>query len=212
MPALARLPVFVVASLALTLMPGPAVLFIVARSAGQGRRAGLLSVAGIGLGNSVLALATALGAAAVLASSPLAFGVVKWLGAAYLVWLGVRKLVGGEGALTSPGTAAPPAGRAVLGQAFLVAILNPKTALFFLAFLPQFADPGRGGVAGQLLVLGAIFIAIAVSTDCMYVVLASRLGALLRRHPGFAAGERLMSALVYMGLGVLAGFAGSRPG
>ncbi len=202
-----RLPLFVAASLALTLTPGPAVLFIVARSAGAGRRAGLLSVAGIGLGNSVHALATALGLAAVLASSPVVFGAVKWLGAGYLVLLGLRKLLGrGPDVAASLAEARPP-GAAVLRQAFLVALLNPKTALFFLAFLPPFADPARGAVVVQLLVLGAIFLAIAVTTDCLYALLANGAGTLLRRHPGFARGERLVSAFVYVGLGVLAALA-----
>jgi len=204
----ARLPLFVAASLALTLTPGPAVLFIVARSAGMGRRAGLLSVAGIGLGNGVHALATALGLAAVIASSPVAFGAVKWLGAGYLVFLGLRKLAGSGEAGSAPADA-PPAGGALLRQAFLVAVLNPKTALFFLAFLPQFADPARGAVAAQLLVLGALFIGLAVLTDSGYALLAGGIGAFLRRHPAFATGERRVSGLVYVGLGVLAALAGT---
>jgi threonine/homoserine/homoserine lactone efflux protein len=208
----AKLPLFVAASLALTLTPGPAVLFIVARSVGQGRRAGLLSVAGIGLGNSVHAVATALGLAAVLASSPLGFALVKWLGAAYLVYLGMRKLLERGDAAGVAGTAEAAPGRHVLGQAFVVAVLNPKTALFFLAFLPQFADVAHGPLAAQLLVLGAIFIATAVTTDCAYALLAGGIGSFLRRHPGFAAGERRVSALVYVGLGVLAALARTRGG
>lgn len=207
MPLPDRLPLFVAATLALTLTPGPAVLFIVARSAGAGRRAGLLSVAGIGLGNSVHALATALGLAAVLASSPQAFAAVKWLGAGYLLFLGVRRLAGGGGDVASAAAGAQPAGPEVLRQAFLVALLNPKTALFFLAFLPPFASPARGAVGLQLVVLGAIFVAIAVTTDCAYALLANGAGSLLRRHPGFARGERVVSALVYAGLGAVAALA-----
>ena len=202
-----RLPIFVAATLALTLTPGPAVLFIVARSAGSGRRAGLLSVAGIGLGNAVHALATALGLAALLASSPVAFATVKWLGAGYLVFLGARKLLGRGPDVASSLAEVRPPGAAVLRQAFLVAVLNPKTALFFLAFLPPFADPARGAVVAQLVVLGAIFLAIAVTTDCAYAFLANGVGSVLRRHPGFARGERIVSAVVYVGLGVLAALA-----
>jgi threonine/homoserine/homoserine lactone efflux protein len=206
-----QLPLFLAATLALTLTPGPAVLFIVTRSAGGGRRAGLLSVAGVGLGNAVHALATSLGLAAVLAGSPAAFTAVRWLGAAYLVGLGVRKLADrGPGALAAADDAgaAPPAGRTVLGQAFLVALLNPKTALFFLAFLPQFAEPARGAMALQLLALGALFVAVAVTTDVLYALAAGTIGAFLRRNPGFARGERWVSAAVYVGLGVTAALAG----
>jgi threonine/homoserine/homoserine lactone efflux protein len=206
----ARLPLFLAASLALTLTPGPAVLFIVARSIGAGRRAGLLSVAGVGIGNAAHAIATALGLAALLASSPLAFAAVRWLGAGYLLYLAARKLSGRDaGPADLPG-AAPAPGRAVLGQALLVAVLNPKTILFFLAFLPQFADPTRGALAGQLLLLGLVFVAIAVVTDSLYVLLAGGIGALLRRHPGFAAWERRISALVYAGLAAIAALGGPR--
>jgi threonine/homoserine/homoserine lactone efflux protein len=141
MPILpSKLALFVGASLALTLTPGPAVLFIVARSMSLGRRAGFLSVLGVGLGNTVHAAAAALGLAAVLASSPVAFAFVRYLGAGYLVLLGVRRMLD-RGASVAAADIAPSAAppREVLRQAFTVAVLNPKTALFFLAFLPQFA-------------------------------------------------------------------------
>jgi threonine/homoserine/homoserine lactone efflux protein len=204
----ARLPLFVAASLALTLTPGPAVLFIVARSAAAGRRAGLLSVAGVGLGNAVHAVATALGLAALLASSPVAFAAVRWGGAAYLLYLAARKLASRDPVPGELAAEAAPPGRAVLGQAFLVAVLNPKTLLFFLAFLPQLADPARGAIGGQLLLLGLLFVAIAVATDSIYAVLAGAIGAFLRRHPGFGAWERRISALVYAGLAAVAALAG----
>jgi threonine/homoserine/homoserine lactone efflux protein len=210
LPVPAKLALFLTATLALTLTPGPAVLFIVARSMGQGRRAGLLSVAGIGLGNAVHAAATSLGLAALLASSPLAFAGVRWLGGAYLVVLGVRRLLSrdaGGVAAGAAGEAAPggASGGGVLRQAFMVALLNPKTALFFLAFLPQFADPRAGPLPAQLLVLGAMFVLVAVITDSGYVVLADGLARFLRRHPGFAAGERWVTGLVFVGLGLVAG-------
>ncbi len=239
-----QLALFLTASLALTLTPGPAVLFIVARSMGQGRRAGLLSVVGIGLGNAVHAGATALGLAALLASSPVAFAAVRWLGGGYLVLLGARKLLQrGAPGLGAPaveragveragveragveragveragveraGVAAPDpavAGSAwlVVRQAFTVAVLNPKTALFFLAFLPQFADPGGGSRPAQLLLLGGLFIAVAVATDSGYALAADRLGRFLGRHPGFAEGERWVSGAVFIGLGLVAALAG----
>lgn len=206
-----QLALFLAATLALTLTPGPAVLFIVARSIGQGRRAGLLSVAGIGLGNGLHAAACALGLAALLASSEHGFTVVKLGGAAYLVLLGLRRVLGrgAPGLGAAAGEAGPP--RAVLRQAFVVAVLNPKTALFFLAFLPQFADPARGAVPLQLLQLGLIFVLVAVTTDAGYVLAADGLARLLRRRPGFERAERWVSGAVFVGLGVAAALAG-RPG
>jgi threonine/homoserine/homoserine lactone efflux protein len=205
----ARLALFLTATLALTLTPGPAVLFIVTRSLSQGRRTGFLSVLGIGLGNAIHCLGAALGLAALLASSPLAFSAVKVLGAGYLVWLGLRRLApGAPGVLASAEAgAAEPASGAVLRQAFTVAVLNPKTALFFLAFLPQFATPGRAPLPVQLGLLGALFVAVAVVTDSGYALLAGSLGAWLRRHPGFARGERFVSAAVYLGLGAVSALA-----
>jgi threonine/homoserine/homoserine lactone efflux protein len=203
-----KLALFVGATLALTLTPGPAVLFIVARSMSLGRRAGFLSVMGVGLGNTVHAGAAALGLAAVLASSPLAFAFVRYLGAGYLVLLGVRRVLdrgASIGAAEVAPSSAPP--RHVLRQGFTVAVLNPKTALFFLAFLPQFADPLRAPVAAQILFLGLLFVALAIVTDCGYVLLAGGLGAWLRRNPALARGERYVSGAVYMGLGALSALA-----
>ncbi|WP_242342647.1 LysE family translocator [Anaeromyxobacter terrae] len=203
-----KLALFVAATLALTLTPGPAVLFIVARSMSLGRRAGFMSVLGVGLGNTVHAAAAALGLAALLASSPVAFSFVRYLGAAYLVLLGVRRVLdrgASLGAADAAPAAAPP--RAVLRQAFLVAALNPKTALFFLAFLPQFADPARASVTVQILLLGFVFVTLAIVTDSGYVLLAGGLGAWLRKNPAFARGERYVSGAVYMGLGALSALA-----
>ena len=199
-----KLALFVAATLALTLTPGPAVLFIVARSMGLGRRAGFMSVLGVGLGNMVHTGAAALGLAALLTSSPVAFSIVKYLGAGYLVLLGVRRLLDRGASIAAADAALAPAPpRAVLREAFLVAALNPKTALFFLAFLPQFADPSRGPVTLQILLLGVVFVTLAVVTDSGYVLLAGGLGAWLRRSPAFARGERYVSGAIYVGLGAL---------
>ncbi len=207
MPILpAQLALFVAASLALTLTPGPAVLFIVARTVSLGRGAGFRSVLGVGLGNTVHAVAAALGVAALLASSPVAFAFVRYLGAGYLVLLGVRRLLD-RGASVSSAAVEPAPAREVLRQAFTVAALNPKTALFFLAFLPQFADPARGAVTGQILFLGVLFVALAIVTDSGYVLLAGGLASWLRRNPAFARGERYVSGAVYVGLGALSALA-----
>ncbi|WP_242333675.1 MULTISPECIES: LysE family translocator [Anaeromyxobacter] len=203
-----KLALFVAATLALTLTPGPAVLFIVARSMSLGRRAGFLSVLGVGLGNTVHAAAAALGLAALLASSPVAFSFVRYLGAAYLVLLGVRRVLDRGGSLgAADAGAAPAAPRSILRQGFLVAALNPKTALFFLAFLPQFADPARASMAAQVLALGLLFVALAVVTDSGYVLVAGGLGGWLRRNPAFARRERYLSGAIYVGLGALSALA-----
>jgi len=203
-----KLALFVAATLALTLTPGPAVLFIVARTMSLGRRAGFMSVLGVGLGNAVHAAAAALGLAALLASSPVAFALVRYLGAGYLVLLGVRRLLDRGASIAAPDAgpaSAPPS--EVLRQAFTVAALNPKTGLFFLAFLPQFADASRGAVTGQILLLGVVFVVLAIVTDSGYVLLAGGLGAWLRRNPVLARGERYVSGAVYVGLGALSALA-----
>ncbi|HET9596285.1 MAG TPA: LysE family translocator, partial [Anaeromyxobacteraceae bacterium] len=194
----AKLALFTAAALALIVTPGPAVLYIVTRSVSQGRRAGFLSALGVGLGNAVHAAACAGGLAAVLASSELAFAAVKWLGAGYLVVLGISKLAGRGGAGLSQDAAAAPraADRAVFGQGLAVAVLNPKTALFFIAFLPQFVDPSRGAAWAQLLFLGGLFVVLAIASDCGYAALAGSVGAWLRRHPAFASGERWVGGSV----------------
>ncbi len=203
-----KLALFVAATLALTLTPGPAVLFIVARSMSLGRRAGFMSVLGVGLGNTVHAAAAALGLAALLASSPLAFSFVRYLGAAYLVLLGVRRALDRRSSLGEADAGPAPAPpREILRQAIMVAALNPKTALFFLAFLPQFADPARASVTAQILLLGFVFVTLAMVTDSGYVLLAGGLGAWLRKNPAFARRERYLSGAVYVGLGALSALA-----
>jgi len=204
-----KLALFTAAALALIVTPGPAVLYIVTRSLSQGRRAGFLSALGVGLGNGLHAAACAGGLAAVLASSELAFGAVKWLGAGYLVLLGIGKLLGraGPGLGEAGGAGAPAADRAVFGQGLAVAVLNPKTALFFIAFLPQFVDPARGTAWAQLLFLGGLFVVLAIASDCGYAALAGSAGRWLRRHPGFARSERWVGGGVYLALGALAALA-----
>ncbi len=205
----AKLALFLTATAVLLVTPGPAVLYIVARSMSQGPRAGLASVLGVEIGNSVHAAGAALGLAALLASSALAFSVVKYLGAAYLVALGIRKLLAKEaGGATRTREAPPRALRAVFAQGVVVAVLNPKTALFFLAFLPQFVDPARGSATAQVLVLGGLFVGLAVLSDSAYALLAGSLGRWLWGHPRFVRGERYVSGTVYIGLGALAALSG----
>src|SRR5512145_739647 len=161
-----QLYLFIGASLALLLVPGPAVLYITARSANQGRLAGLVSVLAIETANFLQAVAATLGLSAILLSSALAFDVVKYLGAAYLIYLGIRRLLlreeGEDGGEINP----EPLAR-IYWQGLVINLLNPKTALFFFAFLPQFVDPARGDVTTQTLLLGALFVGMACITDSL---------------------------------------------
>src|SRR6266699_3538750 len=169
MPALSTIVVFLLAGLGILLIPGPAVLYIVTRSVAQGRRAGLASVGGIETANLVHLLAAALGLSALLMTSALAFSVVKYLGAAYLIFLGVRTLLTRN---THLALSTPKAQRLskLFANGFLVNLLSPKAALFYYAFLPQFVDSERGSVVEQLLLLGITFgvlpVAPTVSTPC----------------------------------------------
>jgi threonine/homoserine/homoserine lactone efflux protein len=196
---------FAGASLALLVIPGPAVIYVVTRSVDQGRTAGLVSVLGIETGTFAYALAAAAGLTGLVAASETGFAVVKYVGAAYLVYLGMRKLLGRETSRRSPSS-----GRSRLFlQGLAVQLLNPKIAVFFLAFLPQFADDSRGPIAVQILLLGTLFTLLAVLSDGAYVLLA---GALGRRLLGGRRSGRLLAKIsggIYVGLGVSAALTGN---
>ncbi len=197
------------ASLALVLVPGPAVLYIVTRSVNQGRTAGLASAAGIATGGLVHVAGAALGLSAIIASSALAFSAIKYVGAAYLIYLGIRTLFT-KPDLAGEGGEAPRAMRTLFSQGILVQALNPKVALFFLAFLPQFIDPARGSVLSQTLVLGAMFIIIGMCSDSMYALVAGTAGDWLKRQPAFASAQRYVAGAVFIGLGITTALSGGR--
>jgi threonine/homoserine/homoserine lactone efflux protein len=203
----ARLGLFLTATLILLLTPGPAVTYIVSRSLAEGRRAGLVSTLGIACGGLVHVAAAALGLSAVLASSAAAFNAVKYAGAAYLLWLGAKTLLGRDG-----DPAAEAQGAASLSRAFwqgvLVNVLNPKSALFFLAFLPQFVDPRRGPVAAQMAALGLVFTGMALCTDGSWALLAGGAGDWLKRHRGLVRSRRYVAGSVYLGLGLATALVG----
>ena len=201
MPETHTLVLFAVAALALLLVPGPAVLYIVTRSAEHGRRAGLVSVAGVHLGTLVHTTAAAVGLSALVVSSAVAFGAVKYAGAAYLVYLGIRKLVAGDDG--EPVAPRAVSSRGLFLQGAVVNVLNPKTALFFLAFVPQFVDPDRA-VWPQVVAFGLTFVVVGLSSDGLYAIVAGSLAGWLRRH---RRGTRLASGSILVGLGAMAAFA-----
>jgi threonine/homoserine/homoserine lactone efflux protein len=209
MPAPTTLALFAAATIVLLVVPGPAVLYIVTRSVAQGRGAGLVSVLGVHTGSLVHVAFAAVGVSALLYASATAFTVVRYAGAAYLVFLGLRKLLGREGPGGEP-VEAPALPRARLyAQGVVVNVLNPKTAIFFLAFLPQFVNPVRGPVALQVVVLGTCFIALGVVSDGSYALLASALAGRLRRTPRARRALDRSSGVMLLGLGAWAAFAGS---
>jgi len=200
---LPNLPVFLLAALILLLTPGPAVLYIIARSMDQGRLAGFVSVLSIETGNSVHVLAATLGLSAILMSSAVAFTIVKYLGAAYLIYLGIRRLLRRDQDHETTRIQRQSLQR-IYSQGVLVAVLNPKTALFFLAFLPQFVDSSAGSVTLQLLTLGGLFVMMALVTDNMYSLLASTAGGWLKNKRSVLGAQRYVVGSVYIGLGVTA--------
>lgn len=204
-----KLYLFMGAALLLLLVPGPAVLYITARSASQGRMAGLVSVLAIETANFIQAAAAALGLSAILLSSALAFDVVKYLGAAYLIYLGIRKLLASDNGSENETVKQESLSR-IYWQGFAVNILNPKTALFFFAFLPQFVDPAKGNVIGQNLLLGATFVGMAIITDSMYALLASSLASKLTGNRRFQKGQRYFAGLIYIGLGITTALTGAK--
>lgn len=209
MPDISTLAVFAAATLALLLVPGPAVTYIITRSVAQGRTAGLVSVLGIHAGSVVHVVAAALGITALLAASATAFTIVKYLGAAYLIYLGVRKLL--ERAPLETGEVRIASHRRLFTEGFVVNVLNPKTAVFFLAFLPQFADPARGPVAPQIILLGVVWILLGMASDGGYALLAAALSGRIRRSRRAARRLDVGSGLIYLGLGAAAALTGEKP-
>ncbi len=203
-----KLYLFFIFALGLLLVPGPAVLYIIGRSVSQGRPAGVASVLGIEVASLVHVTAAALGLSAILLSSALAFNLVKYLGAAYLIYLGIRTLLSKDKAPEDE-VSKPDSLRRIFSQGFVVNILNPKTALFFFAFLPQFVNPAAGNVTLQIVLLGILFVTMATITDSTYALLASFLAHHLKGNLRFAKGQRYFAGLVYVGLGLTTAFSGS---
>jgi threonine/homoserine/homoserine lactone efflux protein len=209
MPGSASWLGFLAAALVILLIPGPGVLYIVTRSLSQGRRAGLISVLGLSAGALVQVAAATAGLSAILLASATAFGVVKILGAGYLIYLGVgtllarRPMVGAE-------DVGPRSSSRLFRDGVVVSVLNPKIAIFFLAFLPQFVEPGRGPVGPQVLLLGLGYVGLAILTDSAYALLAGSLRPLLGGRAMRGSLPRYASGMVYLGLGVGTALTGRR--
>jgi threonine/homoserine/homoserine lactone efflux protein len=204
---LSTLAIFLLAALGLVFVPGPAVLFVLTRSVDQGRRAGAISALGIGAADLVHTTAAALGLSALLLASALAFSVVKYLGAAYLIYLGVRTLLRREAGQHTDRTEPQPPLR-MFFQGLLVEIFNPKAALFFFAFLPQFVDPAIGPVALQVLLFGSLFVVLGLCSLGIYIFLAGTIAKWLSRSSRFRQIRRYITGSIYIGLGVTAAFTG----
>ena len=209
MPDASTFVLFVAAALALLLVPGPAVIYVVARSVSGGRLTGLVSVLGVELGTLLHVGFAAAGLSAVVASSVAAFSIVKWLGAAYLVWLGLRQIFGRGGDEEATPLGGGESRLRVFWQSVLVQVLNPKVALFFLAFLPQFVDPSRGAAWTQVVVLGATLASLGLFTDGLYALVGGTAGGWIRtKGLGLRRAGRYVAGGVYIALGAVAAVSG----
>ena len=204
MPSPQTIAVFMISALALNLSPGPAILFVLSRSFGQGRAAAVVSVFGLATASVVQAVAAALGLSALFAYSPLAFAIVKYCGTAYLVYLGIAGFLSGglAGIAGRAEAGSRPSLASAYWQGLLTDLLNPKLVLFFFSFLPQFVDPARGEPSHQMLVLGLLFQVTGVPTNLAVALGGATLAVLIARHPFWAAVQRWCSSAVLIGLGI----------
>lgn len=199
MPEKTAFLTFLFAAFMLNIAPGPDMLYVIGRSLGQGRKAGIVSALGIFVGCWVHILAAAFGIAALLRSSPVAFNMVRYAGAAYLVYLGTKMIV--QRSNLAQQQPKPASLTSIFRQGVITNVLNPKVALFFLAFLPQFVDAHRGSVVWQILLLGLIFNVGGTAVNLGVAYAGGTLGELLRRNARFARMQQWFTGLVFMGLG-----------
>lgn len=209
MPDANTVLIVALASVVLVVVPGPAVIYILTRSVSQGRTAGLVSAVGVNLGSAIHVLAAVAGLSLLLASSAYAYAVVKWLGVAYLAWIGVRTLLADDTEFATPKVGRQSL-RRIFTQGVLINVLNPKVAIFFLAFLPQFVDQDAANPALQTLILGITLVIIGLISDSAYALIGGGLGDVLRRRPTAARATRLVAGVTYLSLAGLAAASGSR--
>jgi threonine/homoserine/homoserine lactone efflux protein len=203
------LVLFMTGAMLLLLVPGPAVLYITSRSIGLGRPAGLVSAMGIAVGTLVHVAAATLGLSALLVSSAAAFQFVKYAGAAYLIYLGIRTLRSADAAVVDPSRERLSL-RRVFGQGVLVNLLNPKTALFFLAFLPQFVDPARGHATLQIFELGALFALMGWMSDSVWALVSGTFAEHIRGNVHLRSTQRKVSGGALIALGLASAFSGAK--
>ena len=203
------LALFAAAAFLLAVVPGPAVIYIVTQSVDGGRLAGLVSALGIATGGLVHVAFAAVGLSALLLRSAVAFEVVKYAGAAYLIVLGIRRLLAKDVA-ADPDVIHERSQWKLYRQGVVVNVLNPKTALFFFAFLPQFVNPDAGRVGVQIALLGLVFIAVAFTSDAAYALVAGTAGSWLKESRGYVKAQRWVSGSVFVGLGVATALSGSK--
>jgi threonine/homoserine/homoserine lactone efflux protein len=199
-PSTENLVLFALASVLLALTPGPNLLYLVSRTLCQGRRAGIVSLAGTSLGFVFYVLAAALGLSAIFLAVPLLYDVLRYLGAAYLIWLAWDALRPSSGGLFAPQALPPESSARLFRNGLITSLLNPKVALFYLALFPQFIDASRGGVLLQGLVLGIIQIAIGIASDLVFVLAAARAARWFASRPGWAVAQRWILACVFAGI------------
>lgn len=199
---------FSFAAILLFIIPGPAVLYIVARSVAQGRSAGLVSVAGVHAGSAVHIAAAVVGLSALLARSATAFALVKWAGAGYLIYLGVRTLRHGSDIGAGYSDSDSRSSRRLFADGLVINLLNPKTAVFFLAFVPQFVDQGAGSSTLQLLVLGSLFIVLGLVSDGAYVLAGASISRRMRTSETARRRVSNGAGVSYLGLGAWAALSG----
>jgi len=200
MPSTENLALFALASLLLALTPGPNLLYLVSRTLCQGRRAGLVSLAGTSLGLVVHVLAAALGLSAIFVTVPVLYDILRYAGAAYLLWLAWGVLKPGGSGMFAPGVLPPDPPRRLFRIGLLTSVLNPKVAMFYLALFPQFIDAASGNVLGQSLVLGAIQVVIGALNDLCFVLAAGAITGALSRRPLWVALQRWLLGLVFAGI------------
>ena len=203
-PNASTIALFILAATALAVVPGPAVAYIVTQSIDQGRRAGLVSALGVASGGLVHVTAATVGLSALIASSASAFTVVKLIGAAYLIAVGVRRILSGEEDTDRAPRALRAPLRRIYRQGVIVNVLNPKTALFFLAFLPQFVDRSHGAVWPQVAFLGALFVLVAVLSDMTYALVADAIAGRIRHTGTGASVRRWLTGGIFIALGITA--------
>ncbi|WP_416307944.1 LysE family translocator [Neptunicella sp. SCSIO 80796] len=192
---------FSLAALLLSLSPGPSNLYIMARSINQGYKAGVAAASGLAVGSFIYVIATALGIATLFKYSPVAYTLIKIAGAGYLIYLGIQYLRAPKTAANTPIAAPTHSFGHIFRQSIIVELTNPKTALFFIAFLPQFVSTEAGSVTVQLMVLGAIYALIALCCDLMVATLAGKLGSWLVQHQAFIYWQDKISGSILVGLG-----------